>query len=47
MYVVSPNMFRFFINHLQGESGTSKNQQYNCIACYIFRRVRRIAKSDC
>ena len=28
-------MFRFVINHLQGASATSKNQQYICIASYV------------
>jgi hypothetical protein len=28
-------MFRFFMNHLQGVSGTSKNQHYFCIAICV------------
>jgi hypothetical protein len=30
-----PNIFRILINHLQGASGTSRNQQYMCNASYV------------
>jgi hypothetical protein len=28
-------MFRFYLKHLQGASGTSKNQRYKCIVSYV------------